>query len=528
MTRPDMPPPELDAAGQRRMVAALQAALRTQAGGGEVQAVETHISFVLVTPAFAYKFKKVLANSFIDFTTLARRRHCCEEELRLNRRLAPALYLDAVAVTGRPDAPELGGSGPVLDVAVKMRAFDQAGLWDRLARQGRLTPAHIDALVAQLAGFHRGIAVADASGRLGSPAQVRAPMRDNLAELPRLLPDDEDRAAVDSLSRWEAATFVALEGLFTERQRAGWVRECHGDLHLGNVAQVDGVTTVFDGIEFNDDFRWIDVMSEIAFMAMDLHAHGRADLAHRFVDGCVEASGDFGGLRVLRYYEVHRALVRAKVAALRAGQTGDGADRAAAKRSLALAVALSRPGRPALLVTHGFSGSGKTTLTQGLLETLGAIRVRSDVERKRLYGVAPLQRGAAPYTAEATAATYARLGEAAAAVLEAGRPVILDAAFLRRHERDAARRWAASQRVPFVLLDFDVDPATLRARVQARALRNDDASDADLSVLEGQLRSSEALGDDERDAVFTCRAAPATAQVDWAPLLQRLYAAAGP
>jgi aminoglycoside phosphotransferase family enzyme/predicted kinase len=528
MTRPtpqaEMPPAELDAAGQRRMVAALQATLRNQAAGAEVQAIETHISFVLVTPALAYKFKKVLAASFLDFTTLARRRHFCEEELRLNRRLAPALYLDVSTVTGTPDAPQIGGSGPVLDIAVKMRAFEQAGLWDRLARQGALMPSNIDALVTQLASFHRGIAVAGTASEFGSPAHVRAPMLDNLAEIPRLLPGAEDRAAIETLRRWEAATFADLEPALAERQRAGWVRECHGDLHLGNVAQVDGATTVFDGIEFNDDFRWIDVMSEIAFMAMDLYAHGRADLAHRFVNGCVEASGDFTGMRVLRYYTVHRALVRAKIAALRAGQTADAADLDAARRSLALAVALSEPGEPALLITHGFSGSGKTTLTQGLLETLGAIRVRSDVERKRLFGVAPLQRGAAPYTAEATAATYARLGEAAAAVLEAGQPVILDAAFLRRHERDAARRWAASHRVPFVLLDFDVDPATLRERVQARTARNDDASDADLAVLEGQLRSAEALGDDERTSVFSCRPAAGTARVEWAPLIESLRA----
>jgi len=521
-----MPPPELEAAGQRRMVDALVEVLRARHPGNKVLSIETHISFVLVAPPLAYKFKKALANSFLDFTTLARRRHFCEEELRLNRRLAPALYLDAVAVTGTPEAPELGGIGPVLDVAVRMRAFDQAGLWDRLAVLGKLTPSHIDALVAQLAAFHRSIAVADAAGTLGSPAQVRAPMLDNLAEIPRLLPGGEDGASVETLRLWEASAFAALEPVFAERRQQGWVRECHGDLHLGNVAQIDGVTTVFDGIEFNDDFRWIDVMSEIAFMAMDLHAHGRADLAHRFVNGCVEASGDFAGLRVLRYYEVHRALVRAKVTALRAGQTGDAADLAAARRCLALAVALSQPGTPALLITHGFSGSGKTTLTQGLIEVLGAIRVRADVERKRIFGVAPLQRRAALYSADATAATYARLGEAAAVVLAAGDPVILDATFLRRPQRDAARQWAADHQVPFFLLDFPADPATLRERVQARAARNDDASDADLAVLEGQLRSADPLAGDELADVFTCRSTPGTARIDWAPLLETMRAAA--
>jgi aminoglycoside phosphotransferase family enzyme/predicted kinase len=519
-----MPQPahELDAEDQRRLLAALHRSLRAQQPGVEVLAIETHISHVFVAGDLAYKFKKVLANSFLDFTTLARRRHFCDEELRLNRRLAPALYLGVVNVTGTLDAPAFEGPGPVLDVAVKMRAFDQAGLWDRLAQQGALTPAHIDRLVAQLAEFHRGIAVADASGRLGSPAQLRAPMLDNLDELPRLLPGEADRAAIETLRRWETDAFTVLAPVFAARQRAGWVRECHGDLHLGNVAQVDGETTVFDGIEFNDDFRWIDVMSEIAFMAMDLHAHGRVDLAHRFVNGCVERSGDFAGLRVLRYYTVHRALVRAKVAALRARQTASDDDLAAARRSLALAVACSEPGIRALMATHGLSGSGKTTLTQGLVEAAGAIRVRSDVERKRLFGLQPLQRDASLYGADATAATYRRLGAVAADVLEAGYPVVLDATFLARWQRDAARQSAAARHVPFVLLDFDADLAVLRERVRQREARRDDASDAGLAVLDAQAKSAEPLGTDELATVFRCRPVDGTTDVDWAPLLAQL------
>ena len=523
-----MLPTEFDAQAQRRTIDALHAKLQAMHPDQEVVLHETHISFVLVTAGFAYKFKKALKNDFLDFTTLALRRHFCNEELRLNRRLAPELYLDVVAVTGPPHDPALEGSGPPIDCAVRMRAFDQAGLWDRRAAQGLLGPAQIDALVAQLVAFHSRIAVAGAPGaddptrNFGGPAQVRRPMLDNLGALPALLPGEEEHDVIESLSRWEAATYTALEPVFAERQRGGWVRECHGDLHLGNVAEIEGRTTVFDGIEFNDEFRWIDVMSEIAFMAMDLHAHGRSDLAHRFVNGCVEASGDYEGLRVLRYYEVHRALVRAKVAAIRAGQTGHAADRAQARHFLALAAALSRRGQPALLITHGHSGSGKTTLSQGLLETLGAVRVRADLERKRMFGLKPLQRGKAVYGADATAATYARLGEAAQAVLDAGLPVVLDATFLRRQHRDMARGWAAARGLPFVLLDFELDPATLRERVSARAARNDDASDADIAVLERQLQTADSLGSDERAGVFSCHATEADGQFDWTPLLERL------
>ena len=208
----------------------------------------------------------------------------------------------------------------MLDVAVMMRAFPQDALWDRLAARGELAPAQIDDLAQQLARFHDIAAVAPPAGRFGTPAQVRAPMRDNLDALQRMVVDDADHAALQRLRAWEEGAFAALAPVMAQRLARGRVRECHGDLHLGNVAQVDGRATMFDGIDFNDDFRWIDVASELAFIAMDLHAHGLAPLAHRVVDAWLGHSGDYDAARLLPYYLVHRALVRAKVAWLRAAQ----------------------------------------------------------------------------------------------------------------------------------------------------------------------------------------------------------------
>jgi predicted kinase len=275
---------------------------------------------------------------------------------------------------------------------------------------------------------------------------------------------------------------------------------------------------------------------------MDLHAHGLSPLAHRFVNGVLELGGDYEGVRVLNYYLVHRALVRAKVMLLRALQCADATaaglsdageaprQRTAAHGYLELALRFAGPaeGRtaPLLMLTHGYSGSGKTTLTQELLETTGAIRIRADVERKRLAGLKPLQRGAAPalYGAAMTAATYKRLGRLAAAVLQAGYLAILDATFLRRAQRDAARRVAAEQGAATLLLHFDAAADVLRRRVHDRAACGTDASDADVKVLAAQMRTAEPLQADE--AVFVCRAADAPAgaepRVDWAPLLQRL------
>ncbi|MDE2629033.1 MAG: AAA family ATPase, partial [Burkholderiales bacterium] len=431
-----------------------------------------------------------------------------------------------------------GGDGPVLDWAVRMRAFAQDGLWDRLAARGELRPAHVDALVEVLCAFHADAAVAGASGGFGHADAVRTPVQETLQTLQALCRAPDERAALIELRRWEAQTFDALHGTFEQRLRDGRVRECHGDLHLGNVTQVDGVTTVFDGLEFSPALRWTDVMSDVAFMAMDLQAHGLARLSHRFVNAYVERSGDHAGLRLLRYDTVYRALVRAKVAALRAAQLGADASASerehasnSAHRYLATALAATRPTPPVLMVTHGCSGSGKTMLTQTLLEMCGAIRLRADVERKRLFGLPALARSAPArkpqlYSAEATEATQARLRELAALALRSGRSVILDATFLAQPQRAQARALADELGVRYVILDFRASADTLRERVHQRALRADDASEADIAVLEDQLANAQPLRSDEQALSFVFDAEPVLDESGitsrWAPLLQLL------
>jgi uncharacterized protein len=389
-----------------------------------------------------------------------------------------------------------------------------------------------------LVAFHDGAAVAGPAAGYGRPAQVRAPMCDTLQALQALCPAPGERATLDALSRWEVQAFDALVERFDERVREHRVRECHGDLHLGNVTRIDGRTTVFDCLEFNADLRWTDVMNDVGFMAMDLHGHGLPRLAHRFVNGIVERGGDAAGLRVLRYYMVYRALVRAKVAALRAAQLDTrtppserAAAAAACQRYLGVARACSRPAAPVLIVTHGCSGSGKTLLTQSLLEHIGAIRVRADVERKRLFGLpANARSGAAQkerlYSSTATEATHARLREVATLALRSGHSVILDATFLAFEQRELARTLAAALGVRFVVVDFQAPADTLRQRVQQRAQRADDASEADLAVLDDQLAHAQPLRPQELAEVFVFDAEPrydeASVAARWVPLLQRL------
>ena len=474
---------------------------------GEVELVETHISWVFLTGEIAYKVKKPVNLGFLDFSTLERRRYFCEEELRLNRRLAADLYLGVVPITGSARQPRMGGAGEPIDYAVKMRQFPQEALLDRQVVQGQVSAQLIDSLAAQVAAFHATIAVAEPASGFGKPSALLDGMAQDFSQLKALLPAGAEAQAVDALEQWSRREHAARSALFAARLRGGFVRECHGDLHLANMVLLDNRVCIFDGIDFNPRLRWLDVIDEIAFLVMDLEHRGRSDLAYRFLNAYLELSGDYEGVQVLRFYLVHRALVRAKVAAIRAHQpeaphrAGQQA-RAQFKKYLRLAERYAAPQQPVLAITHGLSGSGKTTAAQTIVESAGAIRVRSDVERKRLQGLAASARsgstlGAGLYAEVHTRATYQRLARCARAIVAGGWPVIADATFLRRSQRAKLRALADKLSVPFRIADFRADAATLRARVEQRGDRGGDASEATLAVLEHQQASQEPLDAEE-------------------------------
>lgn len=468
-----------------------------------LELIETHISWVILTGAFAYKIKKPVNLGFLDFSSLERRRFFCQEELRLNRRLAPQLYQEVVPIAGTPALPVIGGGGPVVEYAVKMRQFPQSAQLDRLLDRRALQPQHIDQLARLIARFHQGAARAASDSPHGRPDAIHQPVMENFAQLSQLIDDPDDLTTLDRLRRWSEKHFGELANEFERRRLGGFVRECHGDLHLRNLALIDGEIVAFDCIEFNENLRWIDVISELAFLVMDLEDRGQQPLARRVLDAYLQQTGDYGGVRLLRFYVVYRAMVRAKVAAIRLAQPdASPAERArgsAEFRSyLALAAASAEPGQPWLIITHGLSGSGKTTGTQSLLEAIGAIRLRSDVERKRLFGRQATDRGgdgisAGIYAAEATRRTYDSLANTAAGVLQAGYPVIVDAAFLVRSQRDRFRLLAERLQLPFAILAFHAPRSELRARIEQRQRADSDASDADLTVLDNQLRAIEPL-----------------------------------
>ena len=451
-----------------------------------VEVIETHISWVLLAGDYAYKFKKPVVLPFLDYGTLDRRRAACEAELRLNRRYAGDLYLDVVEFDGEP--------------AVRMHRFEEAARLDHVAARGELTPAHLSDLARTVAAFHGRAAVAPADSRFGGPDEVLAPALENFDELDALLPDEADRLA--RLRRWTIVEFERRRDVFARRKAEGFVRECHGDLHLGNLVLLGGRPLPFDCIEFNEALRWIDVASEIAFTWIDLIDHGQPGLACWLLNEWLVWSGDFGGLAVLRFYAVYRAMVRAKIAAIQ-----DRDEEAA--EYLAMAERLGVPPRLTFAITFGLSGSGKTTTSSALLladETASTVRLRSDVERKRLFGLAPdADSGGAIYTAAATTRTYARLAALAAMALEHGWPVIVDAAFLLRRERDQFRALAVAKGAPFRILECEAPLDELHRRLGARTA---DASEATADVLARQVGWLEPLDPAERVAAVRADGTP--------------------
>ena len=518
------------------LVRALRARLEADTGA-PVPLVETHISWVLLAGRFAYKLKKPVCLPFVDFSTLALRRHFCLEELRLNRRLAPALYLGVVPVLGTAQAPRLGalggddggddreGAASVLDYAVCMQRFAAGALLsERLAPGGAgVLPEQVDGLALRLADFH-------SDAPLAPPDHAAPPDGQAVLDVLNQLQAGADTPSLPQLAAlraWVEGQILALREVWPARRQAGAIRECHGDLHLANAVLVGDELTAFDCLEFDPALRCIDVMSDVAFLTMDLKAHGRDDLAFRFLDAWLQRYGDYAGLQLLRFYEVYRALVRALVARVRARVSGAAAP-AHGPDYMAGAQALvdAGTGRGArLLITYGLSGSGKSTVAGQLLEAAGAIRLRSDVERKRLFGLGALQRSAIQavdiYTPDASRRTFARLTDCARVALRAGYPVIVDAAFLRRAERNNFRSLAAELGVPFALLHCHASPALLRQRVAARDVSGHDASEADVAVLEGQLARHEPLAADEHAAVL---AVATDGPVDMADLRARWFA----
>ncbi len=473
---------------------------------------ETHISWVLLTGTFAYKIKKPVNFGFVDFSSLTQREFFCHEEIRLNQRSTPDVYVDVLPISGTPDHPRLDGQGEPFEFAVKMQQFAADATLDHVLAQIR--PEQVDRLALDIAAFHHNVARADQDTVFGTPGLIARVITEVFEQIPAHSAFSEHRPSLEQLRHWLTHFHADHAGDFEKRKASGFIRECHGDLHLANLVLRHDRIIAFDGIEFSERLRWIDVMNDMAFTVMDIQARGQPALARRFLNRYLEFTGDYEGLRLLPFYEVYRALVRVKVAALvftqaRGPRVSPLVDDFI--RYLSAAQSFTETQTPWLVIMHGVSGTGKSTVSETLLEQTGAIRLRSDVERKRLFGLSPLDQSsgeikAVVYRTETTRKTYERLLAFARQLLQLGYPVIVDATFLKRQHRDAFRTLAASLNIPFLILDMQATPATLRERVKARTVESNNVSEADLPVLEQQERDQEPLAPDEQDAILRLHA----------------------
>lgn len=466
--------------------------------------IETHISWVILTGQYAYKIKKPVDFGFLDFSTLEKRHFCCQEELRLNGRSSGKLYLDVVPITREHDQFMLEGTGETVEYAVKMFQFPQQVQFDRLLDNGELQAWHIDQTAQMIARFHQQIAVSEQQSKFGTAEAVNDPVLENFMQIREHSIDEHSLEILSQVEQWSQSSYAQLKDEFTQRKSAGYIRECHGDMHLANLAWVDDEPVIFDCIEFNPNLRWIDVMNDVAFLVMDLQQRKQPLLAWRFLNRYLEYSGDYAGLKVLRFYLCYRAMVRAKIAILRLQQPGiEAQQKDAISREftayLQLALSYTHTEPPKLIITRGVSASGKSTVSQQLLESLPAVRIRSDVERKRIAGLWP--EGIAEnqpeediYRAEFSLQTYDILLQQAAMIMAAGYTAIVDAAFLKPQQRQLFQQLAQQKHTAFIILEFTALAATLRQRIQARKA---DISDADLMVLEQQLEHYQPLTDKE-------------------------------
>ncbi|NIA28075.1 MAG: AAA family ATPase [Desulfobulbaceae bacterium] len=467
-----------------------------------VRLLETHISWVILTGSFAYKIKKPIKLEFLDFSSLEQRKIFCEDELRLNRRWAADLYLDVVPICGSFEKPVVGGTDSPIEYAVKMLQFPQSAQLDAQLDAGLLNEADMVELAEMVAKQH---GLADVVAQLSAAEAlefVRDPMLENIEHLKKFIGRDE----LQYLSSWTSSNLQGLQATLIQRQKEGFIRECHGDLHLRNLVRLRSGIVAFDCVEFSSDLSNIDVMSDVSFLLMDLVARERQDLAYLFINRYLECTGDYAGMSVFGLYYVYHALIRAKIAAIRSVERTDETSRQRDLEEMAHCCAVARcwaePRRPCLIAMHGFSGSGKTWLSQQLIPRLPAIRVRSDIERKRHYGLLETEGSGAGvgegiYDPRERTGIYATLATAAETSLRLGRNVIADAAFLNRKDRLYFQALAQQLDADFVIVDVQAEPDELLRRMQLRQQDVGDASEADVNVLQYQFENSEPLDAEE-------------------------------
>jgi hypothetical protein len=468
--------------------------------------IQTHVSYVLLTGDYAYKLKKPVNFGFLDFSTLDLRQHFCAEELRLNQRGAAELYLEVLPISQVGDRYQLGDAGEPVEYVLKMRQFPQQALLITMFEQGQLTETHMEELGRVVAQYHAQAHTDDYIRTFGEIPQIRAAIDENYQQTDKYIGGPQTQSQYEETKQFTDAFFANRQELLKSRIQNDKIRECHGDLHLRNICRWQDKVLLFDCIEFNEPFRFVDVMYDVAFTVMDLEARERQDLGNAFLNTYVEQTGDWEGLQLLPLYLSRQAYVRAKVTSFLLDDPGiPKADKDAAAATAAhyykLAWEYTSPQQGRLILMSGLSGSGKSTVARKLARRLGAIYLRSDAVRKHLGGVPLEQKGGADlYSPAMTEKTYGRLLELGVKLANQGFPVILDAKYDRQALRQEAIAQSQTEQLPLQILHCTAPEEVLRDRLNKRS---GDIADATADLLADQQASFEPFTEAEQHHVTT-------------------------
>ncbi|MGB3494618.1 MAG: AAA family ATPase [Elainellaceae cyanobacterium] len=469
-----------------------------------VQLIQTHISYILLTGEYAYKVKKPLDFGFLNYSTLEKRKHFCEEELRLNQRAASEIYIDVLPLTQDGEQFRLNGSGEAVEYAVRMRQFPQDTLLSRLFAEDRLPESLLNELAIAIADFHKKATTNDYIRGFGQAAAVREAFDENYAQTEAYIGGPQTQKQFDETRAYTDRFFEEQQALFQQRIDQDLIRECHGDLHLGNICYWNDRLYLFDCIEFNEPFRFVDVMFDIAYIVMDLEVGDRPDLSALFLSTYVEQTGDWKGLEVLPIYVSRQTYVRAKVTSFLLGDPSIAdAEKAkiseAAAKYYTLAWKYTQPKKGRLILMSGLSGSGKSTTARLISKQCGAVQIRSDAVRKHLAGIPLSQRGDdSLYTAEMSQKTYSELLALGVQLAQAGYSIILDAKYDRANFRQEAIAQANQYQIPIDIVYCDAPEQVRRDRLQQRS---GDIADATAALIPQQ--KFEDFTAEEQAHVFT-------------------------
>ncbi|VXD11402.1 bifunctional aminoglycoside phosphotransferase/ATP-binding protein [Planktothrix paucivesiculata] len=472
-----------------------------------IELLQTHISFILLTGEYAYKIKKTVDFGFLDYSTLEKRRYFCEQELQLNQQQAPELYLEVLPIIEIGDRFQFDNNqNHAVEYALKMRQFPQDNLFINLFTQDKLTKQEMEDLGNVVADFHFNCPTNDHILKFGEIAQVRHSIDGNYLKTEKYIGCCQTQDQYEQTKEYTDRFFETHQLVFESRIQNRWIRECHGDLHLKNICIYQEKILLFDRIEFNQEFRFVDVIYDVAFVVMDLEARGRADLGNRFLNTYIEQTGDWEGLQLLPFYLTRQAYVRAKVNSLILDDSAISEEQKEIAKQEAiqyykLAWQYTRRSSGGMVMMSGLSGSGKSTTARQLSKRLNAIHIRSDAVRKHLAHV-PLHEsgGEEIYTPEMTDKTYKRLLELGLLLAKQGFWVILDAKYEQQERREEVIETCHTHQLPLQIIECTAPMDILQERLQQR---QGDISDATVDLLTSQRATSQPFTDSEKNYLTT-------------------------